>query len=85
MMLAGVPVPDRLVLTLAAQLRDAGLDDTAEKLENGYDRETKILALSIGERDEILSVLVDPPEQLLELRAVLLREAEWRVREGLSA
>ena len=51
MMLAGVPVPDRLVLTIASQLRDAGLDATAERLENAYDRETKVIALDIAERD----------------------------------
>lgn len=81
MMLAGIPVPDRLVLTLAAQLRDARLDGTAERLENGYDRETKILALSVGERDDILHALIDCDEGLGELRAVLLKEQLWRVRE----
>ena len=45
-MFAGTPVDDRLVLGLAGKLRDADLGDAAEKLENGYDRETKILALS---------------------------------------
>ena len=83
MMLAGVPVPDRLILTLAAKLRDAGLDDTAERLENGYDRETKILALSIGERDDIC-VLVDCDDGLGELRATLLKEQVWRAREGIG-
>ena len=45
MFLAGVPVDDKRVLTLAAKLRDAGLDDTAERLETAYDRETAVLAL----------------------------------------
>jgi len=31
MFLAGVSVEDKLVLTLAAKLRDAGLDETAER------------------------------------------------------
>ena len=83
-MLAGVPVPDRLILTIAGSLRDADLDDTAERLENGYDRETKLLALSIAERDNILQVLVDCPDGLCELRAVLLSEQTWRAREGLA-
>ena len=39
MFLAGVPVDDKRVLTLAAKLRDAGLDNTAERLETAYDRE----------------------------------------------
>jgi hypothetical protein len=84
MMLAGVPVPDRLVLTIAGNLRQAGLDATAGRLENGYDTETKVLALSIAERDDILQVLVDCPDGLGELRAVLLQERVWRVREGLA-
>jgi hypothetical protein len=36
MMVAGIPVDDRLVLDLARRLRDAGLDDTAEVLEDAY-------------------------------------------------
>jgi hypothetical protein len=81
---AGVPVDDKLVLTLAGKLRDAGLDDSAGKLETAYDRETKVLALEIGERDEILQVLVDYPEGLGELRALLLQQQVWRTREGIS-
>ena len=45
MFLAGVPVEDKLVLTLAARLSDAGLYETAVRLENAYDLEVKILAL----------------------------------------
>ena len=85
MFLAGVPVEDKLVLTLAAKLRDAGLDDTAERLETAYDLETAVLALSIAHRDDMLQVLVDCPEGLCELRAVLLKQQEWRVREGIGS
>jgi hypothetical protein len=52
--LAGVPVPDRDVLELARLLREAGFADTAERLEVTYDRDAKIIALSIAEREEIL-------------------------------
>ena len=83
MMLAGTPVPDPLVLELARLLRDAGLDVTAETLETAYDGEHKIVALTIEDREAIISVLDDPPDGLGELRGVLLREHEWRVREGL--
>ena len=38
----------------------------------------------IPEHDEILTVLVDCPEGLCELRAVLLKQQERRVREGIS-
>ena len=77
------PIDDKRVLTLAAKLRDAGLDDTAERLETAYDRETAVLALAITARDEILQVLVDCPEGLCELRAVLLKQQAWRGREGI--
>ena len=91
MFLAGIPIEDKRVLTLAAKLRDAGLkhrdaglDDTAQRLETAYDRETAVLALSIPARDDILQVLVDCPEGLCELRAVLLKQQAWRDREGIS-
>jgi hypothetical protein len=81
--LAGIPVRDQDVLALSQLPRDAGFDETAEKLENGYDRETKVLALTITDREVILRALDDPPDSLAEFRGVLLREHEWRVREGL--
>jgi hypothetical protein len=84
MFFAGVPVDDKVVLTLASKLRDAGLDETAERLETAYDRETAVLALSIAHRDDMLQVLVDCPEGLCELRAVLLQQQEWRTREGIN-
>jgi hypothetical protein len=36
------------------------------------------------DREAILRVLEDCPEELLELRATLLREHVWRKREGLA-
>jgi hypothetical protein len=83
MFLAGVPINDKLVLTIASKLRDAGLHATAEGLETAYDRDTMVLALDNPERDEILAVLVYCQE-LCELRAVLLKQQEWRVREGMG-
>ena len=74
---------DRDVLEIAGLLRDAGLDDTAEKLENAYDSETRVLALTIADREAILRALEDCPDGLAELSGVLVREHEWRVREGL--
>ena len=85
MMLAGIAVPDRRVLELARKLRDAGCGDTAARLESGYEHQAKLLALSVEERDEILGVLVDCPDGLGELRAVLLQQHEWRRREGIDA
>jgi hypothetical protein len=71
------------VLELARLLRDGAFDDVAERLENAYDVECKVLALSISEREAIIRSLDNPPDGLAELRGVLLREHEWRVREGL--
>ncbi len=80
---AGIPIPDRLILTLAGRLRDSGFDDASERLEDAYDRETKVLALTIAERESTLRALEDCPPEFAELRGVLLKEHEWRVREGL--
>ena len=56
---------------------------TAELLERAYDREARIVALDILDREAILRVLEDCPEELLELRATFLQEHVWRQREGL--
>jgi hypothetical protein len=72
------------VLEIAWVLRDGGFDDVAARLEDAVRLETKVLALTITEREMILRVLDDPPTPALaELRGVLVREHEWRVREGL--
>ena len=72
------------MLELARSLRDAELDATAETLERGYDNEVVVLALTIADREAILRALDDAgSEALAELRGVLLREHEGRVREGL--
>ena len=73
MWLAGIPVADKAVLHLAASLREAELIFTAERLERAYDREARIVALDIPDREAILRVLEDCPEELAELRATLLR------------
>jgi hypothetical protein len=80
-MLAGIPVNDDLVLELARMVDD---DELAERLEDAYRRGVKILALDFRDRDSIIAALDDPPAGLAELRGVLLREREWRVREGLT-
>ena len=83
MLLAGIPVPDRLVLELARCLRAEGLHDTAEILEDAYDDERDIVALTISDREAILGALEYCPYGLSELRGVLILEHEWRVAEGL--
>ena len=59
---------------LAASLREAELVETAEILEGAYDREARIVALDIPDREAILRVLEECPEEMLELRATLLQE-----------
>ena len=83
MLLAGLPVPDRLVLELAQCLRTEGIQDTAETLEDAYDNERDIVSLTISDREAILRVLEYCPYGLAELQGVLLLEHEWRLAEGL--
>jgi hypothetical protein len=66
-------------------VRSSPLDDDAlgARLETTYGRMTKVLALTIAERETIIRALDDPPTGLEELRAVLLREHVGRVRDGL--
>jgi hypothetical protein len=74
MVLAGLSIPDREVLGLARRLRDEDFVDTAERLEDAYDSEVRVLGLSIDGREEILRSLAECPDPLLELRAVLLQQ-----------
>jgi hypothetical protein len=83
MMVAGVSVPDAAVLELTRRLRDAGLDDAAERLERAYDMQAKIVGLTVPEREAVLRVLEDAADDLAELRAVLVQEHVWRKRQGL--
>jgi hypothetical protein len=74
MMLAGLPPELEHVLVATRRLlRDAGFDDTAEKLEDAYDVECKVLELTIADREAIVRTLDDPPDGLAELRGVLMR------------
>jgi hypothetical protein len=68
------------VLELARLVDD---DTLADRLEDCYRRDVKVLALDTPERETMIRALDDPPVGLEELRGVLLREVEWRRREGL--
>lgn len=58
-------------------------EPTATILEHALANEVKVLALTIEDRERILRALDDPPGGLTELRGVLLREHEGRIRDGL--
>jgi hypothetical protein len=79
-MLAGIPVTAELVRELAARVDEPTAGYLMFALEAGL----AVVALSIQDRERILGALEDCPDGLAELRGVLLREHEWRVREGLA-
>jgi len=86
MQLAGLPVRDQDVLELARLLRDAGVDDTAERLEDAYDAERRVLALTIPEREAILRALEDPREEERKLARIILdADAATEVSRELDA
>ena len=80
--LAGVQVRDGTVLELARRLRDGQFVDTADKLEQAWSQEAKQVALETDDRQALLSVLVDGPDELAELRSVLLQEHERNLGGG---
>ena len=77
MHLAGIPLRDELVLEF--RLVD---DDPSAPLETAYGRMTKVLALTIPERETIIRALDDAPLGLEEFRAVLVREHPRTSRVG---
>ena len=80
MMLAGVRIPDDEVQALA-HLVD---EPTRTFLEKALAQEYAVVALTVADRERILSALDDVrTDALAELRGVLLSEHEWRDREGL--
>jgi hypothetical protein len=77
-MLAGVPVDTEFV----RELIDRVDEPTAGQLEGALDAGRAVVALTVQDRERILRALEDCPDELAELRGVL-REHEWRLREGL--
>jgi hypothetical protein len=81
--LAGIPIPDSDVLELARLLGSTGEPDLAARLEEAWESETRVIALTIPERETILRALDGPQtDALAELRGVLLREHESRMGEA---
>jgi hypothetical protein len=63
-MLAGIHVGQGSVLELAVMLRRGDFADTADRIEAAIAAELPAVALTIDDRDSILSVLNDPPSGL---------------------
>lgn len=61
-----------------------GADDLAARLERAVADGVKLIALTLDERAVLLASLEDPPQELAELRAVLLADHQWRRGEGLD-
>ena len=81
MFLAGLDVPDRLVLKLAHLIDD---DELEGKLRKSVARDVRLLALEQDERETIIVALEQPPVGLEDLRAVLVNEREaWPDAGGL--
>ena len=60
-----------------------GHADTADRLEDAITDFEPRVALTIEDRDALISVLEDADERLAKLRGVLLSEHRWRRAEGL--
>jgi len=81
MYLAGLHVPDDDVRELIKLVEGP----TRSLLEKSLAFETGVVALTIEDRERLLSALDDArTDALVELRGVLLAEQEWRSLEGLS-
>ena len=79
MFLAGLDVPDRLVLELARCLRAQGHEDTAGSLEQACQAERDFVPLTAVDREAILRALDECSYGLADLRGVLTMEHAWRV------
>lgn len=79
--LAGVEVRDDQLLDLARQVRKAGFEDTAAKLERAWAKEDQTLALETVDREALLRVLDQKPA-LAVLQSVLLQEHERKLGGG---
>ena len=82
MFLAGVEVREGVLLELARRVRKAGFGNTADKLETAWSDEDAMPALETDDREALLHVLADGPDELAALRSVLLQEQERKLAGG---
>ena len=82
MVVAGIQVQDTDILELARLVHETGFDETAETLIVALESERSLVGLTIPDREAILSSLIDPPDGLCELQAILLTELMQRLNSG---
>lgn len=75
--LAGIPLRREHVLELARFLALDGFTDTASVLRDADADGREIVALDVGDKGALFRVLANCPDEFLELRATLCREAAW--------
>ena len=80
MRLAGVELRDSVVAELACRLHEEGEPALAFHLGHAIDHLHDDFALSTRDRDALLRVLTDCPEDLADLRATLLADHIGRGR-----
>jgi hypothetical protein len=76
--LAGLHVPDTLLLELARCLRAQGHADTATTIEESRDAEREFVPLTSVDREAIFHALEECSYGLADLRGVLAMEHAWR-------
>ena len=82
--LAAVEVGDAHALGLAMLLRHRGYATTADRIERAALSYERDVCLTLPDRDAIVDVLSDPPDDALAtLEATLLRQLRWRRAVGL--
>jgi hypothetical protein len=77
MLIAGIEVAPPHIVWLADELIAAGNPGTAATLLNA-DADAHSIELTAGDREALLQVLEDPPEELVELREALLDQDLWQ-------
>jgi hypothetical protein len=81
--LAGVDIQEQDGLELAIVLRQNGYAEAASRIETTAEEHKNEVALTIKDREDILSVLVETDSELAKLPAVLLEEHVARKQTGL--
>jgi hypothetical protein len=68
---AGTRLSDTDVASMAGKLREAGMGDSAERMEGAFEDGSRLFHLSAEERLAFFEALDDCPDELRQLRASL--------------